>query len=50
MPSKKKNVFKDIVPIRPDTLGLVYQIQNGPVKQGDNASNASKCYKPMKGL
>ena len=32
------------------TLGLVYQIQNAPVKQGDNAPNASKCYKPMKGM
>ena len=30
--------------------GLVYQIQNAPVKQGDNAPNASKCYKPMKGM
>ena len=30
--------------------GLVYQIQNAPVKQGDNAPSASKCSKPMKGM
>ena len=34
----------------PPPLGLVYQIQNAPVKQGDNAPNASKCSKPMKGM
>ena len=31
-------------------FGLVYQIQNAPVKQGDNAPNESKCSKPMKGM
>ena len=34
----------------PMGVGLVYQIQNAPVKQGDNAPNASKCSKPMKGM
>ena len=34
----------------PSPFGLVYQIQNARVKQGDNAPNASKGYKPMKGM
>ena len=42
-------LFKENYP-PPPLLGLVYQIQNAPVKQGDNAPNASKCSKPMKGM
>ena len=47
--SKKKSQTWDIVPTGGEG-GLVFQIQNAPVKQGDNAPNASKCYKPMKGM